>query len=507
MDYVYILVALSLLLGGLVGYYLRQIVANQQILGTRKQAERLLTEATTRHRELLRDAREEARKLRNAAEAENKEHRLQLQRLESRLDQKEASIERKQTAVGRREHEMDERAKELQLASAEIDDLKKKELEKLEHISGITSEEARRLVLASVEDEVKEEAARKVRIWEAQVREEADRTAQYVLATAVQRWTADVVSETTVSTVPLPSDEMKGRLIGREGRNIRALEQATGVDLIIDDTPEMVTISSFAPVRREIARIALSKLILDGRIHPARIEEIVEKAKAEVDLAIKGHGESASYEAGVPGLHPELIRLIGQLKYRTSYGQNVLQHSLEVAHLAGMIADEIGVDASIARRAGLLHDIGKAVDFEVEGSHASIGANLVRQWEKSEEIAQAVGEHHGEASTTSTLGFIVSAADAISGSRPGARRESLDQYLKRITELEDIATSFEGVDKAYAIQAGREVRVLVRPEQTDDLGAIRLARDISKKIEECLTYPGQIRVVVARQTTAVEYAR
>jgi ribonuclease Y len=507
MDYVYILVALSLLLGGLVGYFVRQIVANQQILGTRKQAERLLNEATTRHRELLRDAREEARKLRNAAEAENKEHRLQLQRLENRLDQKEASIERKQTAVGRREHELDERSKELQQASAEIDDLKKKELEKLEQVSGITSEEARRLLLASVEDEVKEEAARQVRVWEVQVREEADRTAQYVLATAIQRWTADVVSETTVSTVPLPSDEMKGRLIGREGRNIRALEQATGVDLIIDDTPETVTISSFAPVRREIARIALNKLILDGRIHPARIEEIVEKAKAEVDVAIKGHGESASYEAGVPGLHPELVKLIGQLKYRTSYGQNVLQHSLEVAHLAGMIADEIGVDSSVARRAGLLHDIGKAVDFEVEGSHASIGANLVRQWEKSEEIAQAVAEHHGEAATTSTLGFIISAADAISGSRPGARRESLDQYLKRITELEDIATGFEGVDKAYAIQAGREVRVLVRPEQTDDLGAIRLARDISKRIEECLTYPGQIRVVVARQTTAVEYAR
>jgi ribonuclease Y len=507
MDYVYVLVALSLLLGGLVGYFVRQVVANQQILGTRKQAERLLNEATTRHRELLRDAREEARKLRNAAEAENKEHRLQLQRLENRLDQKEASIERKQTAVGRREHELDERSKELQQASAEIDDLKKKELEKLEQVSGMTSEDARRLLLASVEDEVKEEAARQVRVWEAQVREEADRTAQYVLATAVQRWTADVVSETTVSTVPLPSDEMKGRLIGREGRNIRALEQATGVDLIIDDTPETVTISSFAPVRREIARIALNKLILDGRIHPARIEEIVEKAKAEVDVAIKGHGESASYEAGVPGLHPELVKLIGQLKYRTSYGQNVLQHSLEVAHLAGMIADEIGVDSSVARRAGLLHDIGKAVDFEVEGSHASIGANLVRQWEKSEEIAQAVAEHHGEAATTSTLGFIISAADAISGSRPGARRESLDQYLKRITELEDIATSFEGVDKAYAIQAGREVRVLVRPEQTDDLGAIRLARDISKRIEECLTYPGQIKVVVARQTTAVEYAR
>lgn len=507
MDYVYVLVGLSLFLGGVVGYYVRQLVANQQILGTRKQAERLLNEATTRHRELLRDAREEARKLRNAAESENKEHRLQLQRLENRLDQKEASIERKLTAVGRREHEMDDRSRELQQASVEIDDLKKKELEKLEHISSITSEEARRLLLASVEEEVKEEAARQVRLWVSQVREEADRTAQYVLATAIQRWTADVVSETTVSTVALPSDEMKGRLIGREGRNIRALEQATGVDLIIDDTPEMVTISSFAPVRREIARIALNKLILDGRIHPARIEEIVEKAKAEVDVTIKAHGESASYEAGVPGLHPELVKLIGQLKYRTSYGQNVLQHSLEVAHLAGMIAEEIGVDAAVARRAGLLHDIGKAVDFEVEGTHATIGANLVRQWDKSDEIAQAVGEHHGEASTTSTLGFIVSAADAISGSRPGARRESLDQYLKRIRELEDIATGFEGVDKAYAIQAGREVRVLVRPEQTDDLGAIRLARDISKKIEECLTYPGQIRVVVARQTTAVEYAR
>ena len=507
MDYVYILVGLSLLLGGLVGYYVRQIVANQQILGTRKQAEKLLNEATTRHRELLRDAREEARKLRNAAESENKEHRLQLQHLENRLDQKEASIERKLAAVGRREHELDDKSKELQQASAEIDDLKKKELEQLERISGVTSEEARRLLLASVEDEVKEEAARQVRMWEAQVREESDRTAQYVLATAIQRWTADVVSETTVSTVALPSDEMKGRLIGREGRNIRALEQATGVDLIIDDTPEMVTISSFAAVRREIARIALNKLILDGRIHPARIEEIVEKAKAEVDVAIKGYGESASYEAGVPGLHPELVKLVGQLKYRTSYGQNVLQHSLEVAHLARMIAEEIGVDAAVARRAGLLHDIGKAVDFEVEGSHAAIGANLVRQWDKSEEIAQAVAEHHGEAPTTSTLGFIVAAADAISGSRPGARRESLDQYLKRIRELEDIATGFEGVEKAYAIQAGREVRVLVRPEQTDDLGAIRLARDISKKIEELLTYPGQIRVVVARQTTAVEYAR
>ena len=508
MDSTYILlVALSLLLGGLVGYYVRQLVANQQILGTRKEAERLLTEATNRHRELLRDAREEARKVRNAAEAENKEHRLQLQRLENRLDQKEATIERKLAAVGRREKELDDRGRELQVSRDEIDDLKRQEVVKLEQLSGVSTEEARRMLLAALEDEVKDEAARQVRTWEAQVKEDADRSAQYILATAIQRCTADVVSETTVSTVPLPSDEMKGRLIGREGRNIRALEQATGVDLIIDDTPEMVTISSFAPVRREVARIALNKLILDGRIHPARIEEVVEKAKAEVEVTIKLEGENACYEAGVPGLHPELVKLVGQLKYRTSYGQNVLQHSLEVAHLAGMIADEIGADAAIARRTGLLHDIGKAVDFEVEGSHASIGANLVRQWEKSEEIAQAVAEHHGEVMTTSTLGFIVAAADAISGSRPGARRESLEQYLKRVRELEDIATGFAGVDKAYAIQAGREVRVLVKPDETDDLGAVRLARDISKRIEECLTYPGQIRVVVARQTTAVEYAK
>ena len=507
MDYIYILIGLSLVLGGVVGYFVRQLVANQQILGTRKEAERLLTEATTRHRELLRDAREEARKLRNAAEAENREHRLQLQRMENRLDQKEAAIERKQSAMGRREKELDDRAKEIQATRDEVDDLKRQELATLEQVSGISSEEARQLLLSELEGEVKEEASRQVRYWESQVKEEADRTAQYILATAIQRCTADVVSETTVSTVPLPSDEMKGRLIGREGRNIRALEQATGVDLIIDDTPEMVTISSFAPVRREVARIALSKLILDGRIHPARIEEVVDKAKAEVEATIKTEGENAAYEAGVPGLHPELVKLIGQLRYRTSYGQNVLQHSLEVSHLAGMLAEEVGSDPAMARRAGLLHDIGKAVDFEVEGSHAAIGANLVRQWDKSEEIAQAVAEHHGETSTTSTIGFIVAAADAISGARPGARRESLEQYLKRIRELEEIATGFEGVDKAYAIQAGREVRVLVRPDQTDDLGAMRLARDISKRIEEVLTYPGQIRVVVARQTTAVEYAK
>ncbi len=507
MDYVYILVGLALVLGGLVGYFLRQVVANQQIIGTRKEAQRLLDEATAKHKEMLLDTKNEVAKIRRIADEENREHRQQLQKLERRLDQKEDALERKLSSVERSERELDNKAKDIETTRADVEEIKKKELAQLESLSGISSEEAKRLLLQEVEQEVKEEASRQVRIWEAQVKETVEKEAHLVLATAIQRCTSDVVSETTVSTVSLPNDEMKGRLIGREGRNIRALEQATGVDLIIDDTPETVTISSFDSVRREIARVALEKLILDGRIHPARIEEIVGKAQAEVEARIRQEGEQAAYQAGVPGLHPELIKLVGQLKFRTSYGQNVLVHSLEVSHLAGALAAEIGVDAGTAQKAGLLHDIGKAVDFETEGSHATIGANLVKQWDKSQEIVQAVAEHHGEASTTSVLGFIISAADAISGSRPGARRESLQQYLKRIRELEDIASSFPGVGKTFAIQAGREVRILVKPEAVDDLGAVRLARDISKKIEESLTYPGQIKIVVARETVAVDYAK
>ncbi len=507
MDYVYILVGLALVLGGLVGYFLRQVVANQQIIGTRKEAQRLLDEATAKHKEMLLDTKNEVAKIRRIADEENREHRQQLQKLERRLDQKEDALERKLSSVERSERELDNKAKDIETTRADVEEIKKKELAQLESLSGISSEEAKRLLLQEVEQEVKEEASRQVRIWEAQVKETVEKEAHLVLATAIQRCTSDVVSETTVSTVSLPNDEMKGRLIGREGRNIRALEQATGVDLIIDDTPETVTISSFDSVRREIARVALEKLILDGRIHPARIEEIVGKAQAEVEATIRQEGEQAAYQAGVPGLHPELIKLVGQLKFRTSYGQNVLVHSLEVSHLAGALAAEIGVDAGTAQKAGLLHDIGKAVDFETEGSHATIGANLVKQWDKSQEIVQAVAEHHGEASTTSVLGFIISAADAISGSRPGARRESLQQYLKRIRELEDIASSFPGVGKTFAIQAGREVRILVKPEAVDDLGAVRLARDISKKIEESLTYPGQIKIVVARETVAVDYAK
>jgi ribonuclease Y len=339
------------------------------------------------------------------------------------------------------------------------------------------------------------------------MKDEIDNIARDILATTIERCATDIVSETTVSVVPLPSDDMKGRLIGREGRNIRALEQATGVDLIIDDTPESVTISSFDPIRREVARVALTNLILDGRIHPARIEEVVDKAKIEVDSTIRIEGEQSSRKAGVQGLHPELIKLLGRLKYRKSYGQNVLQHSLEVAHIAGMLAAEIGANVTLAKRAALLHDIGKAVDHEVEGPHALIGANLVKQWDKSVEVVQAISEHHGEATTTSSLGFILATADAISGSRLGARRESLDHYIKRIEALENVATSFPGVEKAFAIQAGREVRIIVKPDQVDDLAAMRLARDIVKKIEDSLEYPGQIKVTVMREVRAVDYAK
>ncbi len=506
-TYLVIISGLACLVGGLVGYFIRQIVANQQIRSTKKQAQGLLDEATTKHAELLSAAREEAIKVRNVAEAENKERRLELQRVEKRLSQREETFERKLDSADRRERSLDSKEKDIEKVKAALEEIKEKELAQLESLSGVSSDEARELLLQSIKQEVEEEASRQVRVWEGHIKEEAERDAQSILATAIQRCTTDVVSETTVSTIPLPSDEMKGRLIGREGRNIRALEQATGVDLIIDDTPEAVTISSFDPVRREIARIALGKLILDGRIQPARIEEVVEKARGEVEATMRSEGERAAYEAGVTGLHPELIKLLGRLKFRSSYGQNVLLHSLEVSHLAGAIAGEIGVKIDVARKTGLLHDIGKAVDHEVEGPHALIGADLVKQWDKSREVAQAVAEHHGEAPTTSVMGFIVAAADAISASRPGARRESSEQYLKRVRDLEDIAASFSGVEKAFAIQAGREVRILVKPDKVDDLTTLRLARDISKKIEESLSYPGQIKVVVVRETTAIDYAK
>jgi ribonuclease Y len=507
MDYALVMSGLALVLGGVVGYFARQIIANQQIRNTRKEAERLLDEATTKYNELLRAAREEAIKVSNAAEAENKERRLEIQRIEKRVSQKEEALERKIESIERRERDLEGAKKDVEKITAELRVVREKQLAKLESISGTSSEEAKELLFQTLKQEVEEEASQRVRVWEAQIKEEADERVREILATAIQRCATDVVSETTISAVPLPSDEMKGRLIGREGRNIRALEQTTGVDLIIDDTPETVTISSFDPVRREVARVALGKLILDGRIHPARIKEIVDKTKTEVEAAVRSEGERAAYEAGVAGLHPELVKLLGQLKFRTSYGQNVLLHSLEVSHLAGMLASEIGANVNVARKAGLLHDIGKAVDYQTEGPHALIGADLVKQWDRNSTVVQAIAEHHGEATTSSVMGFVVAAADAISGSRPGARRESLEQYIKRVKELEDIAGGFPGVEKSFAIQAGREVRVLVKPDKVDDLAAVRLARDISKKIEESLTYPGQIKVVVIRETTAIDYAK
>jgi len=438
---------------------------------------------------------------------ECRERRTEIHRQERRIVQKEENLDKKAEALERREHSLTAKEKEAESLRTQLQDLKRRQIEQLELISGMSSAEAKELLIKAVEDEVREDASRRIREIEAQLKQEADERAREIISQAIQRCATDVVSESTVSVVPLPSDEMKGRLIGREGRNIRALENATGVDLIIDDTPEAVTISGFDSVRREIARIALGKLILDGRIHPARIEEMVEKAKNEVEATIRAEGEQAAHEVGVPGLHPELIRLLGRLKYRFSYGQNVLLHSIEVSHLSGMIASELGARVDLAKRAGLLHDIGKAVDFQVEGPHAQIGAELVKQWDKSAEAVSAIGEHHGETGTMSVMGFIISAADAISGGRPGARRETLEHYLKRLESLENLASSFPGVEKSYAIQAGREIRIMVKPTEIDDLEALRLARDIVKKIEETLEYPGQIKVTVIRETRAIDYAK
>ncbi|RPJ61953.1 MAG: ribonuclease Y [Dehalococcoidia bacterium] len=508
MDWIYyVIIGLVAVLFLLVGYFARQLLANQQVRNAQNEAKKLLESAQGKYEQMLLDAKEEAVKVRAAAEADSRERRYELQRLERRSSQREERLERKLEALERRERSLIGREKEIDTVKAQVEEVKEKQLQRLEAISGMSSDEAKQQLLNTVEDEIKEDASRRVREWEVRFKDDIDNIARDILATTIQRCATDVVSETTVSVVPLPSDDMKGRLIGREGRNIRALEQATGVDLIIDDTPESVTISSFDPVRREVARIALSNLILDGRIHPARIEEVVEKARAEVEATIRVEGEQAARKSGVQGLHPELIKLLGRLKYRTSYGQNVMTHSMEVSHIAGMLAAEIGANVTLAKRAALLHDIGKAVDHEVDGPHALIGANLVKQWDKSVEVVQAISEHHGEATTTSSLGFVLATADQISGSRLGARRESLDQYIKRIEALENVASSFPGVEKAFAIQAGREVRIIVKPEQVDDLAAMRLARDIVKKIEESLEYPGQIKVTVMREVRAVDFAK
>ena len=466
-----------------------------------------LKTAETKKREALLEAKEESLKTKNELEKETRERRAELQRYERRVLSKEENLDKKSDAMEKREAGLAAREEALNKRNAEVESLYEKGIQELEKISGLTSEQAKEYLLKSVEDDVKHDTAKLIKELDNKAKEEADKKAREYVVTAIQRCAADHVAETTVSVVQLPNDEMKGRIIGREGRNIRTLETLTGVELIIDDTPEAVVLSGFDPVRREVARIALERLIVDGRIHPARIEEMVEKAQKEVETNMREEGEAAALEVGIHGLHPELIRLLGKLKYRTSYGQNALKHSIEVAQLSGLLAGESGLDVRMAKRAGLLHDIGKAVDHEMEGSHIQLGAELCKKYKEPAVVLNTVESHHGDVEPQSLIACIVQAADTISAARPGARRETLETYTNRLKQLEDITNSFKGVDKSFAIQAGREVRIMVVPEQINDDGMILLARDISKKIEEALEYPGQIKVNVIRESRVTDYAK
>lgn len=509
--YLVITAVIAVAAGLLIGYFVRKNVAEGKLASAESMAEKIIDEAKRSadgvKKEMVLEAKDEAYRLKTEMEHEIRERRNEIQRQERRLVQKEETLDRKTEQIERKDEVLQKTEQELGKQKKTVNELIQKQMQELERIANLSFDQAKDILLNRVQTEIQHETAMIIKENETYAKEESEKRARNIISLAIQRCAADHVAETTVSVVALPNDEMKGRIIGREGRNIRTLETLTGVDLIIDDTPEAVILSGFDPVRREVARIALEKLILDGRIHPGRIEEMVEKAKKEVEQSIREEGEQATFETGVHGIHPELIRLLGRLRYRTSYGQNVLKHSIEVAHLAGMMAAEIGADVNLAKRAGLLHDIGKAIDHEVEGSHTVIGADLAKKYRESADVIHGIAAHHGDEPFRSVEAVLVAAADAISAARPGARRETLEAYIKRLEKLEEIANNFEGVDKSFAIQAGREIRIIVKPDKIDDDAATIMARDIVKQIESNMEYPGQIRVVVIRETRAVDYAK
>ena len=505
------LIAVALVVGALAGFLIRRLVAERKIGSARTEADRVVAEAAKKaeavKKEKLLEAKEEILQKRNEAEAEIKERRAEVSHTERRLSQKEDTLDRKSEALDRKNEQLDQKIKENEALQIKINNALAEQQSALEKVAGLTAEEAKEELIERVEGEVKHELAQRLDELDAQFKEEADAKARNILALAIQRCATDQVAESTISVVQIPSEEMKGRIIGREGRNIQKLETLTGVELIIDDTPEAITLSGFDPVRREVARLTLERLIADGRIHPARIEETVEKCRREVDAVIKQAGERATYEVGIPNLHPELVKLLGRLRYRTSYGQNVLKHSIEVAFLAGIMAEELGVDAATAKRAGLLHDIGKAFPHDVEGTHVELGVNVARKYKESRDVIHAIEAHHNDVEPQTVIAILVQAADAISASRPGARREDMDNYIKRLEKLEEIAQGFEGVEKAYAIQAGRELRVMVKPEDVNDEGMKLIAREMAKKIQDEVKYPGQIKVNIIRESRAVDYAK
>ncbi|MGN1334224.1 MAG: ribonuclease Y [Anaerovoracaceae bacterium] len=502
---------IALVFGALIGYIYRKNVGERAIGSAEQKAKNLILDAENRSesikKEALLEAKEEAHRIRSDAERDARERRQEIQRSERRMIQKEESLDRKIENIEKKEENITQKEQSLINKHKELDAAISRQMEELERISGYTVDEAKAILLANTEKEVRHEASVMIKEIESKAKEEADKKAKYIITNAIQRCAADHVAESTVSVVSLPNDEMKGRIIGREGRNIRAIETLTGVDLIIDDTPEAVILSGFDPVRREVARIALEKLIVDGRIHPARIEEMVEKAEKEVNAIIKEEGEQATFEVGIHNLHPELVKILGRLRYRTSYGQNVLKHSIEVAHLAGLMAGELGLDVKLAKRAGLLHDIGKALDHEFEGTHVDIGIDILRRYKESEAVINGMAAHHGDYEPKSMEAVLIAAADALSAARPGARRETLDAYIKRLEKLEEIANTTPGVEKSFAIQAGREIRIIAKPEDVNDEEIVFLAREISKKIESELEYPGQIKVNVVRETRAIDYAK